>query len=673
MLKKNTNSTYDSTNRHTMPPDARLPVVSLADVAAFIRRRLSIMLLACVVTLGIAVLNLISAAPTFTADAQLVVDSKAAPGDTASVSTIVESQIEIIKSESIARAVIGKLGLTEDPEFVRRDGVVRGMIKSISRLLGWSTPEPEFSATRHALESFESKLSVKRVGLTYIVNITFDSTDPERAAQILNAVAETYIAAQMDAKYKSSLRSDKWIKDRTNELSNQASAAQNALATYRKNGNNIAGSAEPVDPGTPPSQLTEKIQGKLRELEAAAESTARAYDNFLRVLRYMEAQQQSSLVFEAHLLAEAAPPLRASSPKVRIVLGVSTIGGVLLGIAIGLLRDLSGGGIRTSGQVLRDLQIACIAVVPRVKPDSVWRKLTTALAFSAWRKLTTAFFGPAEKMPMNLASQESPVTSMRNGSVSIAMPSTHGDRLSKRALSNPASTDRPGSRSIVRTESPIWTIADAPQSLFTDSFLEIKLAIDTMNRGGKRNQAIGITSTQPNEGKSTVAAALALLMAHAGARVVLVDCNLRNQSLSAELAPAAAFGILDIMTGAVSVSETTWIDSISQLAFLPVGNNSRSIYPSDLLTSDKLDKLFQTLREAYEYVIVDLPAVAPFSDVRAATHLLDSFILVVEWGRTDIGVVERALKVCSDMDEIMLGVTLNKADMELVKRYELRT
>jgi succinoglycan biosynthesis transport protein ExoP len=194
-----------------------------------------------------------------------------------------------------------------------------------------------------------------------------------------------------------------------------------------------------------------------------------------------------------------------------------------------------------------------------------------------------------------------------------------------------------------------------------------------MNRSNKRNQVVGITSTQPNEGKSTVAAALALLMAHAGARAILVDCNLRNRSLSAALAPTAAFGILDVMTGAVSVSDATWTDSISQLAFLPVGNNSRPIYASDLLTSDKLDKLFQTLREGYEYVIVDLPAVAPFADVRAAAHLLDSFILVVEWGRTDIGAIERTLKVSSDIDEIMLGFTLNKADLNLLKGYELRS
>jgi len=641
-----TNRTDNSVNPDAMPPEFRLPAVSLAEVVAFVRRRLSIILLTCLITLGVALLYLIAAVPTFTANAELVVDSKAAPGDAASVSTIVESQIAIIKSESIARAVIGKLGLGRDPEFAGHDG---GTIKSISRLLGWGKPKTEPGGLRYAAESFQRKLSAKRVGLTYIVNLTFDSIDPERAAEILNAVAETYIAAQMDAKYQSALQGEKWAKDRLNELSSRASTAQRAVANYHKNRNDIADSADPVDAGTPASQSTARVQGELRELEAAAESTARTYDNFHRALRYMEAQQQSLPVLEARLLNEASPPLRASSPKVRNVLGISTVAGVLLGIAIGMLRDLSDRGIRTSGQVWRELQIACIAVVPRVKSDGVWGKLTTV------------FSGPAERLPMKLASLESPVISMRNGPVSIAMPSTDGERTSKRALSNPTSTDLPRSRNIVRTESPIWTITDAPQSRFTESFLEIKLAIDSMNRSGRRNQVIGITSTQPDEGKSTVAAALALLMAHAGARVILVDCNLRNRSLSAALAPAAAFGILDVMTGAASVSETTWTDSISQLAFLPVGNNSRPIYASDVLTSEKLDELFQTLREAYEYVVVDLPAVMPFADVRAAAHLLDSFILVVEWGRTNIGVVERALEVCSDIDEIMLGVTLNKA------------
>jgi Mrp family chromosome partitioning ATPase/capsular polysaccharide biosynthesis protein len=590
----------------SMPPEFRLPTESLVEALAFVRRRLSIILLTCSTALGVGLLYLIAATPTFTAGAQLVVDSKAAPGDATSVSTIVESQIAIIKSEYIARAVLQKLDLAEDPEFAGKDSVVRTVGRSISRQLGWSGPETGSGTMSHAVESFERKLSAERVGLTYIVKITFDSGEPERAAQILNAVAETYVAAQLDAKYNSSLRSEKWVKDRLNQLSNRASAAQKALADF-KNRKDIADSADATGASTPPSQSTLRTQSELRGLEAAAESAAGTYDNFLRVLRYMDAQQQSVPVLEAHVLSGATPPLRASSPKVGIVLGISTIGGLLLGIAVAMLRDLSERGIHTCGQISKELQIRCIAVVPRV---------------SSYRgKLRALFAGVAHRH-------------------------------------RPALPPDSSSKNIVRTDSPIWAVTDARQSRFTEAFLEIKLAVDSMNRNCKRSQVIGITSTYPGEGKSTVAAALALLMAHNGARVILVDCDLRKYSLSAELAPGAEFDLLDVMAGRASLRQATWIEPTTQLALLPLGNN-RPIYPSEVLSTGSLDKLLQILREPYEYVIVDLPEVAPSADVQAAVSALDSLIFVIEASRPNTDVVKRGLDVIRH--ENVVGIVLNKA------------
>jgi uncharacterized protein involved in exopolysaccharide biosynthesis len=312
MLQK----TNDWVNLDNMPsPEFRpAPVVSLVDVVAFLRRRLSIILLTCLATLGIATLYLIIVKPTFTAKAEIIVNSKETPGDAAAVSTIVESQIAIIRSESIASAVIEKLGLAQDPEFTTGQG--SGMI---SRLLGWSRPETKASAVRYAVESFERRLSTKRVGPTYLVEITFDSKDPDRAAQILNAIVERYITYHIG-----NAQDETWTKDRLNELETQALAAQNALEDYRKNTTEPADSAATLD-----------------KLAAAAESSRNAYDNFRHMLRKMEAmRQQSSPVFEASLVTGASPPLRASSPKARIVLGAAIVVGGLLGIAIGMLRDL---------------------------------------------------------------------------------------------------------------------------------------------------------------------------------------------------------------------------------------------------------------------------------------------------------------------------------------------
>ncbi|WP_182872295.1 Wzz/FepE/Etk N-terminal domain-containing protein [Bradyrhizobium diazoefficiens] len=307
-----------------------MSLTELLAVLAFIRRHVPTISLTSFAALGVATLYLITAVPTFTAKALLIVNSKATSADAAAVSTIVESQIGIIKSESIASAVIEKLGLAQDPEFATGQG--SGMI-SISRLLGWSKPATEASAARYALEPFERKLSAKRVGPTYLVEITFDSREPDRAAQIVNAVAEKYITHQMNSGV---LQDEKWVKDRLNELSTQALAAQKALEDYSQNRNKPVDSAVTID-----------------KLAAAAESSKNAYDNFRYVLRKTEAtQQQSPPVFEASLVTAASPPLRATSPKPRSVLGIAIVGGLLLGIAIALLRDLLNRGIRTSGQEL---------------------------------------------------------------------------------------------------------------------------------------------------------------------------------------------------------------------------------------------------------------------------------------------------------------------------------
>jgi Mrp family chromosome partitioning ATPase len=88
-----------------------------------------------------------------------------------------------------------------------------------------------------------------------------------------------------------------------------------------------------------------------------------------------------------------------------------------------------------------------------------------------------------------------------------------------------------------------------------------------------------------------------------------------------------------------------------------------------VLASEEIAGLFKTLRETYEYVVVDLSPIAPFTDVRAAAHLMDSFILVIEWGRTNLDVVKTNLDVAGNIYGSLIGVTLNKANVNALKRY----
>jgi polysaccharide biosynthesis transport protein len=165
---------------------------------------------------------------------------------------------------------------------------------------------------------------------------------------------------------------------------------------------------------------------------------------------------------------------------------------------------------------------------------------------------------------------------------------------------------------------------------------------------------------------------LAQLTADGGARVILVDCDLRKPSLSRQLVPDATRGLIDVLTNETSLDKVIWSDPSTRLSVLPAGVKSKShlIHTSEILASDAMKRFFAQLRETYEYVIVDLSPITPVVDVRAATHLVDAFLFVIEWGKTRIDVAEHALNTARGVYDNLLGVVLNKVDLKALNRYE---
>src|SRR3979411_3453538 len=143
----------------------------------------------------------------------------------------------------------------------------------------------------------------------------------------------------------------------------------------------------------------------------------------------------------------------------------------------------------------------------------------------------------------------------------------------------------------------------------------------------------------------------------------MVDCDLRNPSLSANLAPNATAGIVDVLSGARSLEEAIWRDPRTNLAFLPSAKRTPLFHTSEILSSEQTGNLFDKLRGSYDYVIVDLPPLAPIVDVRATTPLIDCFILVVEWGRTRTDVVQHALHPAQKGSEALTGRVINQTPM----------
>jgi capsular exopolysaccharide synthesis family protein len=205
-------------------------------------------------------------------------------------------------------------------------------------------------------------------------------------------------------------------------------------------------------------------------------------------------------------------------------------------------------------------------------------------------------------------------------------------------------------------------------SRFAETIRSTKMGID-LNPAKSTNQVIGITSALPGEGKTTIAASLARLIAHSGRRAIIVDCDLRNPSLSASLAPNATTGVIEVAFGAKPLEDVVWRDPTIGFAFLPAVRRRPLFNTAELLASDEVHRLFDRLRKDYEYVIVDLPPLAPIIDARATASFTDCFVLVIEWGRTKIDVVRHALHNAPEIYENIAGAVLNKTDMKAMAGY----
>ncbi len=720
------------------------------------RRQYLVILVTAALVIAASLIYLRVASPTYTAQVQILLANPRAqfvqqqsllaepPFDLNQI----ETQLQLVRSRATAVAVINQLKLMDDPDFTGSGLTLQSLSQ---RIRSWASigskkdapsdkhVEPSDAVPDAVVDAFLSRLSASRVGYSTVIDISFSSRSSARAAEIVNAIANTYVADQLNAKFDANRRATSWLQDRLGDLGDQALAAQRAVDVYKTQNNIVSLDGKPIDEqqiteinnrlalsraqtseataklaryesllaSAPKSssmvdldaigsdglnspiitglrqqyleltrreaelaarvgrdhlavvnvrnrarefrvsildeirrlaevsrsefelakQRQEEIEKQLskavtqsrsvnyaeltiKDLESRAKGLRSLYETFLQ--RYMSsAQQETFPISETRVLFPASPPSSKSKPKTRLVLALGIVGGLALGIGLALLRDLMDRVFRTSSQVETVLELPCLSLVPLL---------------------------PARKTP------KPPVRLQKTD-----------DDVQQRIVSPPNAIHR--------------TVIGMPLSRYTEAIRSIKLAIDH-NPAKISSQVIGITSALPNEGKTTIAASLAQLIGHTGKKVIIVDCDLRNPSLSSILAPRAACGIIEVANGNRSLAEAIWRDPTTNLAFLPAVRRGPLLHTSEILCADAISKLFDRLRAEYDYVIVDLPPLTPLVDVRATSSLIDCYILVVEWGRTKIDVVQHALHTAPNIQEALIGAVLSKTDTKAMARYD---
>ena len=166
-----------------------------------------------------------------------------------------------------------------------------------------------------------------------------------------------------------------------------------------------------------------------------------------------------------------------------------------------------------------------------------------------------------------------------------------------------------------------------------------------------------VTSSVPGEGKTTTTVNLAMAMADAGSRVLLLDCDLRNPSVAKTLGVEGCVGLTTILLGRAEPGDVVQQWGSTSLYVLPAGQ--RPPNPSELLGSEPMEQLFQKLAHDYDFILVDSPPVVPVIDAVLINRLTHGLILVVADDRTRKRDLASAINALETVDVPISGFALN--------------
>lgn len=322
--------------------------VSLSDAIAFLRRRFWLIAGTVAVTVVLAACYVISAPVGYVASAQLLIDPAKQQAlwqnnnvvDLTLDNAQVESQVQVLQSERIANDVIAALGLTNDPEF-------RG-----------SAAGSDYQRQHTTVDKFESALTARRVGQSYVIEISFRSRDPAKAARITNAITDAYLQDQRQAKRDVAKEASQWMEDRITELGVELNTAAAAVQQFRVS----HGIIETATNGQP------QLIDQLTQLEARAEAYRKVYETLLE--RMTENQQQASYpVSDARVITSAFQPLVKTFPKTGLVMLLSALVGLVLGIAFAATRSMLDDSVQSPKQIRQSLGLPVLGTLPAYRPE----------------------------------------------------------------------------------------------------------------------------------------------------------------------------------------------------------------------------------------------------------------------------------------------------------------
>lgn len=610
----------------------------------------------------------------------------------------IETQVRIIQSRSVSQRVVEKLGLATDVEFLGLSKVADEKRRA------------ELMARADPVSRVQGRIKVETVKDSRVSLIKIEDGDPQRAALLANEVAQAYIDELLAQKLKLTENASKWLDERRDSLSESARASELALYTFRKQSDMLSTSIDDranmvsARLGSTSSALT-AVQLKIAGLKA-------------RVAAIRSVQTQYGA--EDRLWAEALPAARESSSLGKYKDRVLTLRNECTDLQSRYLdghpkvaecRDRLSSAEREFARELSNLVVSSEAELREALEQE--RNLSALLSEAR----AEAFEVEKKKLELDRLKGESENTKRQYDSVfkrlkdielsgllrtsnvrvlDAARPSLapirpnvpqgilmglvaglvlgiglallldfldtsvmtqHDieDRLGLTFLGFVPSIDEtaPGSKDLHIHREPKSLIAECTRSIRTN------LLFMSPDKPFRR---MLVTSSGPQEGKSTTVINLAIAMAQSGSKVLIVDTDMRRPRLHKAFGVPNDVGVSSLVVGEGRIEDAIKTTDVPGVYVLPCGPVPPN--PAELQHTRAFSELLEELSRRFDKVILDSPPVGAVADAVVLATQVDGVVVVLKAGQTNADVALRTVRTLRDVKANIYGGILNDVNLK---------
>lgn len=642
-------------------------------------------------------------------------------GSSGTLDVAVESDIRILESAKLLTSVAEKLDLQDNPVFMNGGGAFFSLKPAF---LTSRAPAPvhrslDDPVLRNAVVGIlRGHLTAVRVPRTQMITISYTSPSAKLSAEVVNALETEFIENNFSTHYNTTQEVSKWLTSRMDDLRSVVQDSQNKMVDLqRKLGvmaldpehslmvqdvgalqKNLADATEQrvlaearfrIVRSLPPDQIqevggvsglpgmttSEGLLATLRSQRAGIEADLAHLQpvygpNYPQVkqLRAQDAAINTQIAAQEHRVVELANDslnmAQAAEAKAQAMLNDKThevygqrddlVQYMLLSqeydsnrkmyeSIVGRLREAA----VDAGLDAADISVVDLASAPLRPSSSSPVKLgIIGMVFGFFGGFTLALL--LEKMDTRM--RDAHEIQEMLGLPSLAMiPQSHWK--SKGDLE--------------------WVVGPEllrdPRSPFSESFRALRTSM-RLSTTSRESKAIAVTSCQPGEGKSTVSANMAAVLAQGGKKVALVDTDMRRPSVYKRLRLEGGKGLSEVLTGYYTLDEVTQThETLSTLDVIPSGTVPP--LPADLLSSDQMSEVVRQLRERYDYVIFDTPPLLSVTDPAIVAAQADGMVLVIRQGYCTRRMLARAAEILHELDVKVYGFVFNGVDASLPEYY----